>query len=123
MKISRLENSLEEQDPFIQKTFTHKEREEAGRSENRNQYFASRFAGKEAVFKSLKIDGNTVRLNEIEILHSPCGAPEATLSGELKRMADEKGILSVEVTLSKEEDFVIAYAMALCKESEGEKNE
>ena len=67
LNISRLDRSLGFNDPFVLKTFTAAEIDEAKKSRDSARFFASRFACKEAIFKCLKMDGNVVRLNEIEI--------------------------------------------------------
>lgn len=112
INMSRLDRSLSLKDPFVLKTFTEKEIEAAKQKQEPERYFAARFACKEAVFKCLKMDGNTIRLNEIEIRNSDIGYPTVTLLGNLKKHADERGIVSIEVSLSHEEDYIVAYAIA-----------
>lgn len=103
-------------DPFLSKTYSPKEIEEAAKRELPFYYYATRFAGKEAVFKSLGISPQHVLLSEIEILNDSYGAPYVTLYGSLKRQAQEKGIRFIHVSLSYEENYASAFAIA---ESEG----
>lgn len=99
-------------DPFTKKTYSEKEQEEAARSSEPALYFASRFAGKEAVFKSLGIDGSNIRLNEIEILGSEPGRLKITLSGRTEKEAEKKGIKKVLISLSYDNEYAVAFAIA-----------
>lgn len=75
-------------------------------------YFATRFAAKEAVFKSIGIDGNTVRLDDIEISNNQYGAPEVRLTGELAAIAEKQGIKSIQISLSWDGEYAVAFAVA-----------
>jgi len=100
-------------DPFIQKTYTKKERDLIlSRSIPLNS-FATHFAGKEAVFKCLGVDGNIVRLNEIEILENEVGQPIVFLHGNAKTIAKDKDIQQVMISLSFDGEYAIAFAVAL----------
>jgi len=101
-----------QQDPFYLKTFTQKEREMGKQRSNPTLFFTTRFAGKEAVFKCFKIDGNTIRLNDIEILNDETGAVYVTLYGQLKTIAEQKNIHFIELSLSYEEEYALAFAVA-----------
>jgi len=112
MKVNRLDGSLSFDDPFVRKTFTTREVEAARMKNNPSIYLASRFACKEAVFKCLKMDGNHVRMNEIEVMNSEIGYPTVQLLNDMKKYADERGITTIELSLSYEEDYIVAYAIA-----------
>lgn len=99
-------------DPFVKKTYSDKEQEEAKGWSEPALYFASRFAGKEAVFKSLGIDGANIRLNEIEILGSEPGRLKITLSGYAGKVAGKKGIKEVLISLSYDNEYAVAFAIA-----------
>lgn len=101
----------EEDDPFF-RVYTPAERAEAKMVESKILYYAGRFAAKEAVFKSLGMDGDRARLNEIETLRGEFGQPLVTLHGALADLAREKGISSVHLSLSNEPPYVIAYAIS-----------
>jgi phosphopantetheine--protein transferase-like protein len=72
--------------------------------------YATRFAGKEAVFKALHINGEDIRLNEIEILELENGQPFITLHGKAERISKERGISQIHISLSYDTDYAIAYA-------------
>lgn len=99
-------------DPFVTKTFTQKEIELITSRPIPSNSFATRFAGKEAVFKALGIGGNDIRLNEIEILENETGQPTVQLLGKAKAIAERKGIHTVLISLSYDTDYAIAYATA-----------
>ncbi|KAJ7762020.1 fatty acid synthase [Mycena maculata] len=77
--------------------------------------FAVRWAGKEAVFKSLgvKSKGAAAVMLDIEILNDDeTGAPAVTLHGDAKSAADSKGVSKVLISLSHSETVAIAFAQA-----------
>ena len=96
-------------DPFIVRSFT-----EAERRHSPLVYYSSRFAGKEAVFKALRISPDRVSLGEIEILNDEDGKPYVNLYGKLKGVADEND-LQLHISISYEAEEVIAYAIAEVK--------
>lgn len=99
-------------DPFVRQAFTEKELELILSKPDPTHSYATRFSGKEAVFKTLDIDGDVVRLNEIEILEDEVGKPTVTLLGKAAEIAEEKGITKIHISLSYEIDYAIAYAIA-----------
>lgn len=106
-------------DPFFTRVFTDGERREASSRPGRAAYCAGRFAAKEALVKALGIDTNHVRLNEIETLWSPCGAPEITLSGALRALAEERGITRIFLSLTHSGETAAAVVLLTA----GEKGE
>lgn len=100
-------------DPFYLKAYTEKERLQAAERGDPTQYFATRFAGKEAVFKSLGIENEEIRLNEIEILSSEHGAPSVTLHGGVLEIAKRRGVSYVTISLSFETEYALAFAVAI----------
>ena len=99
-------------DAFMRKTYTEKERRQAMERDDPTLYFATRFAGKEAVFKSLRIDNSKGSFSEIEILNDDDGRPSATLSGTLQKLAEGNGVGEVLISLSYETDYATAFAVA-----------
>lgn len=99
-------------DPFFLKTFTEQERDQAAERPDTDIFYATRFAAKEAVFKSLRLDGNRVRLDEIEITTNSVGAPEVNLRGSLKQLAELNRITKVNLSLSWDGQYALAYAVA-----------
>lgn len=102
-------------DPFVRKIYTAAEIELINSRPIPLYSYATRFAGKEAVFKALNLNGNAIRLNEIEILENENGQPQVTLYANAEKYAKEKGITSVMISLSYDTDYAIAYAAANCE--------
>ena len=100
------------QDSFIRKTYTSREIELAETRPNPIYFYATRFAGKEAVFKALNVTGEDLHLNEIEILSTDTGKPYIVLHGMAKTLAENAEISHVLISLSYEDDTAIAYAVA-----------
>ncbi len=78
------------------------------------QSLAGRLAVKEAVIKALGIgliDG--VSFLDIEVQREPSGAPFVVLRGACKEVADRKGIIRWQVSISHTETVAMASAIAL----------
>lgn len=99
-------------DPFFLKTFTDQEHDQAAARPDPNIFYATRFAAKEAVFKSLGLDSNRVRLDEIEITTNSLGAPGVRLRGSLKKIAKLNQITKVNLSLSWDGQYALAFAIA-----------
>ncbi len=114
LKISSIASGTADlNDPFVRKTYTPKEVALITSRPVPQNSFATRFSGKEAVFKALNIYGNDIRLNEIEILENENGQPTVTLHGNALKLADQKGISRILISLSYDTDYAVAYAAAL----------
>ena len=73
--------------------------------------FATRFAGKEAVMKSLGLGARGLRWTDIEILGR--GKPMVRLAGRVAARAEALGVTRMEVSLTHGEDTAIAVAVAV----------
>jgi phosphopantetheine--protein transferase-like protein len=112
LKIERIRNGLTGGESFLNRSFTEKERELARQRSDPALFFATRFAGKEAVFKCFGVDGGDIRLNEIEILEADTGQPQVTLLGKILDIASQKGIRNVRISLSYDSEYAVAFALA-----------
>lgn len=114
LKISNIASAISTpNDPFITATYTEAEIQLICSRKIPLYSYATRFAGKEAIFKTLSADGNKIRLNEIEILEKATGEPYVILHGTASLAASKKGIAEVFISLSYDTDYAIAYATAL----------
>lgn len=112
MNVNRLKGLGEDlEDPFFIKTFTPSERIEAESRANPLVYYAERFSAKEAVFKSLQISSNDVRLNEIETLNDNMGRPYVNLYGRASEIFSKMGGRRISISLSNDGDMVLAFAV------------
>ena len=114
LAISRIQTIFESkpEDAFFRLTFTEEERKIISSRPSPLYSYATRFAGKEAVFKSLRVDSDAVRLNEIEILEDETGAPTVRLSGNALVLAEKFSISNVHISLSFDGNYACAYAIA-----------
>lgn len=125
IKISRIGKAYRRWgERFLKRVCTEGEREYLARTQNENliiSEMAARFAGKETVSKllgtGLKILGSRtmsgVEWKEIEILNESLGKPFVKLYGRAKEVALEKGIFSLDISLTHDGDSAQATAVAL----------
>lgn len=91
---------------FVSRNFTPSEIAYCNSQPAPASSFAARWAGKEAVFKSLGVPskGAGAAMLDIEILpNKETSAPEVTLHGDAKKAAEGKGITNVLISLSHSE--------------------
>lgn len=112
LSINRLENSMEDE-VFLSAVYTNAERIEAAEREKPLTYFATRYAAKEAVFKCFGQVSGEIRLNEIEVLAGENGKPFVTLTGKCLEHARILCISRIELSLSYDGGFALAFAVAL----------
>lgn len=98
---------------FFDKCFTENERTNAETRNDPALYFAGRFAGKEAVIKCLSMIGNDIRLGNIEILNHESGKPYVSLLNELVEATARADITDIQISLSYDMDYVVAFAIAV----------
>jgi len=85
-------------DRFLERCFTEHEQAYAARFANPSRRLAARFAGKEAVMKSLGRGWRQLRWKDIEITGG--GKPTVNLSGTAARRAEELGVTEVHVSIT-----------------------
>jgi len=101
-------------DTFIERNFTTSECTYCAKAGNPQASFAGRWSAKEAVFKSLGVQGKGAGapLKDIEIVSDRNGAPTVRLHGDAKAAADKAGVKSVSVSISHTEEQVVAIAVS-----------
>jgi len=113
MRVDSLHESvLQNNDSFLLKTYTKREIETAGNRLDPHMYYALRFSAKEAVFKCLGICGDSIKMTEIEILSYENGQPYVKLHGDILKKSQNKGIKEILITLSYDDGYVQAFAVA-----------
>jgi phosphopantetheine--protein transferase-like protein len=114
LKISNIVHSVTSpSDPFIKKIYTQNEIDLIQKRPCSLNGYATRFSGKEAVFKSLSLPGDNIRFNEIEILENEIGQPVVALLGNAKIYAEQKGITAIYISLSCDTEYATAFAIAV----------
>jgi holo-[acyl-carrier protein] synthase len=79
------------------------------------QSLAVRFAAKEAVFKALSQPGRFLSWQNVEILSAEDGRPLLILSGEALKTAEERGLKSLEISLSHSRENAVAVVMGFAE--------
>lgn len=110
-EIERVERLLDKFPRFAERCFTEHEREYANRYAKPGRRFAARFAGKEAVMKSMGTGYRKIRWTDIEITGG--GKPTVNLFGTAKARAEFLGVTHVEVTITHTDNDAMVFAIAL----------
>jgi len=106
---------LQAQHPrFAERCFTADERGYALCHLRPEAPLAARFAGKEAVMKSLGSGWRRIRWQDVEITGG--GAPRVVLRGTAAARAEELGVSEVLVTLTHTDEMAAAVALAVGEE-------
>lgn len=80
-------------------------------------YLSTRFAAKEAVSKAIGLGMRwPMTWRAVQTLNAPSGKPVVVASGELAVWLAERN-LSIEITITDEKDYAVAFAIASLKTS------
>ena len=109
--IGRVEEVLEKYPRFAERCFTEHEREYAARFAKPGRRFAARFAGKEAVMKSMGTGYRRIRWKDVEITGG--GKPTVNLSGTAQARAEMLGVTQIEVTITHTDTDAMVFAIAM----------
>lgn len=109
--VERVRHLLEKYPRFVERCFTPHEREYAFRYARPERRLAARFAGKEAVMKSLGTGWRRIRWQDVEITGG--GKPTVRLFGTAARRAEMLGVTSFEVTITHTDREAMVFAIAL----------
>jgi holo-[acyl-carrier protein] synthase len=109
--IDRVERVLEKYPRFAQRCFTDHEQEYAFRFAKPSRRLAARFAGKEAVMKSLGTGWRRINWKEIEITGG--GKPTVRMFGRAARRAEMMGVTEVLVTITHTDTSALVMAIAV----------
>lgn len=119
VELAEFERLLREPTADIsRRCFTQHELEKADDGHLRTERLAARFAAKEAVLKALGTGWVTgINWKDIELRSAANGVPSITVSGEVQRLAGDKGISSFLVSLSHSNGLAIASVIAIGSDS------
>ena len=98
-------------DSFKRRVFTDHEWEYAHRYVDPSARLAARFAGKEAVMKSLGSGWRRIHWHDVEITGG--GAPRVNLYGTAAARAETIGVDRVMVTITHTDDRALVFAISL----------
>ncbi len=94
---------------FLKRVYTEAEQSYCeARGAGKYASYGARWAGKEAVLKAFGTGLRGGSLLEIEILNDELGCPKVQLSGYFEKLARERGISVVWLSLSHSRDYATA---------------
>lgn len=111
IEIERFTQAFKRQPKLLERLFTGRERENlAGKA---LQSYAARFAGKEAILKTLGTGLSGLSWHDIEILNNSSGEPLVYLSPTAQEKAALRGGSQVRLSLSHDRTQVVAFAILI----------
>jgi len=107
---ARIQHSLERfGERFLHRVFTEGEIEYSQSMKFPARHLAARFAAKEAVSKAFGTGiGKAMGWKDIDVRRKESGEPFVILEGGAKKLADERGVTAVWITLSHTEHHAMA---------------
>ncbi|MFO7311334.1 MAG: holo-ACP synthase [Bacillota bacterium] len=113
VEVARVERALARSGArFLERVFTPAELERCMARRDRAKCLAARFAAKEAVMKALGCGWGPVGWRDIEVAHGPSGEPVVRLQGAARRLAKEKGVTAIHLSLAHDGAVAVAHALA-----------
>lgn len=106
--MSRIQGITDEEDPFLQRTFTRQELEQALGRERPREHLCTKFAIKEAAYKALNIRDSGVRLSMIEVLNDTNGRPVVVLHNVAREAAEAAGAAAIHASASLDGEYASA---------------
>ncbi|KAF2828797.1 hypothetical protein CC86DRAFT_198323 [Ophiobolus disseminans] len=103
-----------ENETFIERNFTEKETAYCQKAANPQASFTGKWSAKEAVFKSLGVQGKGAgaALKDIEIVNDETGAPQVQLHGQAQEEANRVGVKSISISISHSDEQAVSVAIA-----------
>lgn len=109
IEIARIESALNRWgERFLKRIYTEPELKQCCR---KPPSLAIRFAGKEAVMKTLGTGVRGISWREIEILTEPSGQPIVYLYGKAQSKAEELDLEPMAISLSHSREYAIAFVI------------
>ena len=94
---------------FCERVYTEAERQYCeSRGMQRVQSYAARFSGKEAILKAFGTGLREGTMQDIEILPDALGCPQVNLTGHFAKLACEKKVEKVWISLSHTKEYAAA---------------
>ena len=107
IEIDRVKRACEKE-AFLLRVYTEEERRLAG---GRPSVLAGNFAVKEAVAKVLGTGFRSFMPGDVEVLRDELGRPYVRLYGNAARIAEEKKIRKIQVSISNTKEYALAFAV------------
>ena len=115
IEVKRIKSAIKNNSGFLKRVYTESEIDYCSKkNKGKYQSFATRFAAKEAVAKSLAEGvGKSISLSEIELANMDTGAPFIKLYGKTRQFSKQLRIKEIKISVSATENFAVAYAVAM----------
>ena len=107
IEIKRIEKAIQNNN-FIKKVFTENEIKLFESKGKRSEFFAGRFAAKEAISKSLGTGFRNFSLTDIEILNNELGKPFVIFKNNIETF---NNVYSVNISISHCKEYATAVAI------------
>jgi holo-[acyl-carrier protein] synthase len=99
---------------FIARVYTPREIQYCQSRKQSTEHFTGRWAAKEAVLKALGTGWRRgIAWRDIEVLNLPDGRPVVHVHGGVKKLVEQLGVTSLQVTISHCRTHAIAMAVAM----------
>ena len=113
IEIPRIEQAISRwKNRFLKRVYTDREMEICC---GRVSSLAARFAGKEALLKTLGVSSYGIGWQEMEILSDHEGKPVVHLHGKARKQAERLGLSNIAISLSHSKEYAIALAVGEAK--------
>jgi holo-[acyl-carrier protein] synthase len=113
IEIERMEQALKRTPRILERVFTEGERTYAWSKARPAVHYASFFAAREAVLKALGTGFANVGYADVEVVHDDNGKPEILLHNNASIIAQEQGVIEIQISLSHTHTMAVASAVAL----------
>lgn len=113
VEIERMEKAIARTPRILERVFTSNEREYAWSKTRPATHYAAFFAAREAVTKALGTGFAGINYSDVEIVHDDRGKPEVLLHGNAQAIADEQGVVEIQISLSHTHQMAVASAVAI----------
>ncbi len=113
IEIARIQEAVDTWgERFLRRVYTE---DEVRLCRRRPSRLAGRFAGKEAVMKTLGTGARGISWTEIEILAESSGKPWVRLHGKAERKAKDLGMDRLAISLSDSREYAVAFVVGETK--------
>lgn len=103
---------LSKREEFLKKIFTKREIRYISKRGYKANTIAGIFAAKEAISKSLGSGIGYINWQDIEVFHDKNGRPYISINFKLDNMMKKLGLDNLDISISHEKDYAIAFATA-----------
>lgn len=99
---------------FAKHTFTVSEQQEAMKRSNLEEYYATRFASKEAVFKAIAnlTEEKGFDLRMVETLNREDGSPYIVMNKKLTNIMRKINVTQLHISITTETNYATAFVIA-----------